>query len=50
MLNRVEMASGWAARAEDAATILTNPAGMTRLQEDDLLLGMQMQDIRNPLN
>lgn len=33
--------AGWAARAEDAATILTNPAGMTRLKENDLMLGMQ---------
>jgi len=33
--------AGWAARAEDAATILTNPAGMTRLQKNDLMLGMQ---------
>jgi len=33
--------AGWAARAEDAATILTNPAGMTRLQRSDLMLGMQ---------
>ncbi len=33
--------AGWAARAEDAATILTNPAGMTRLKKNDLMLGMQ---------
>ena len=33
--------AGWAARAEDAATILTNPAGMTRLEKNDLLLGFQ---------
>ena len=33
--------AGWAARAEDAATILTNPAGMTRLKTNDLLLGIQ---------
>ena len=33
--------AGWAARAEDSATILTNPAGMTRLDEDDLLVGLQ---------
>ncbi len=33
--------AGWAARAEDAATILTNPAGMTRLQKNDLMLGLQ---------
>ena len=24
-------AAGWAARAQDAATVFTNPAGMTRL-------------------
>jgi long-chain fatty acid transport protein len=33
--------AGWAARAEDAATILTNPAGMTRVKKPDLLLGVQ---------
>ena len=33
--------AGWAARAEDAATILTNPAGMTRVEKPDLLLGLQ---------
>ncbi|MBP7148583.1 MAG: outer membrane protein transport protein [Acidobacteria bacterium] len=33
--------AGWAARAEDAATILTNPAGMTRLPNGDLMVGMQ---------
>lgn len=33
--------AGWAARADDAATVLTNPAGMTRLEEGDLLLGLQ---------
>jgi long-chain fatty acid transport protein len=33
--------AGWAARADDAATVLTNPAGMTRLDEGDLLLGLQ---------
>lgn len=33
--------AGWAARAEDAATILTNPAGMTRLEKNDLMLGIQ---------
>lgn len=33
--------AGWAARAEDAATILTNPAGMTRVKDNDLMLGMQ---------
>ena len=33
--------AGWAARAEDAATVLTNPAGMTRLDQNDLLFGLQ---------
>ena len=31
--------AGWAARAQDAATVLTNPAGMARLKGNDLLLG-----------
>ncbi len=31
-------AAGWAARAQDAATLVTNPAGMTRLQGDELML------------
>jgi len=31
--------AGWAARAQDAATVLTNPAGMTRIQGGDFLLG-----------
>lgn len=34
-------AAGWAARAEDPATILTNPAGMTRLEQNDLLASVQ---------
>ena len=34
--------AGWAARAEDPATVLTNPAGMTRLDGSDLLVGLQM--------
>jgi len=34
--------AGWAARAEDAATILTNPAGMTRLEKSNLLMGLQV--------
>ncbi|HEX5043160.1 MAG TPA: outer membrane protein transport protein [Candidatus Polarisedimenticolaceae bacterium] len=33
--------AGWAARAEDGATVLTNPAGMTRLPQGDLLVGLQ---------
>ncbi len=33
--------AGWAARAEDASTILTNPAGMTRLTDHDLMVGLQ---------
>jgi long-chain fatty acid transport protein len=31
--------AGWAARAQDAATVLTNPAGMTRIKGGDFLLG-----------
>lgn len=34
-------AAGYAARAQDAATILTNPAGMTRLAGNQLTLGAQ---------
>lgn len=31
--------AGWAARAQDAATVFTNPAGMARLKGGDLVLG-----------
>lgn len=31
--------AGWAARAQDAATVFTNPAGMTRIRNGDLLIG-----------
>ena len=31
--------AGWAARAQDAATVLTNPAGMARLDGGDLIVG-----------
>src|SRR5512135_2620150 len=34
-------AAGWAARAQDAATAFTNPAGMTRLDRPQWLLGIQ---------
>ncbi len=34
-------AAGWAARAQDAATVFTNPAGMTRLEKSELLVGGQ---------
>lgn len=34
--------AGWAARAEDPGTVLTNPAGMSRLEGGDLLLGAQL--------
>jgi long-chain fatty acid transport protein len=34
-------AAGWAARAQDAATVFTNPAGMTRLEKSELLAGVQ---------
>ena len=33
--------AGWAARAQDAATVFTNPAGMTRLETSELLVGVQ---------
>src|SRR5512143_2664422 len=33
--------AGWAARAQDAATVATNPAGMTRLDRSQLLVGVQ---------
>jgi long-chain fatty acid transport protein len=34
-------AAGWAARADDAATLFTNPAGMARLPRQQLLVGGQ---------
>ncbi len=34
-------AAGWAARAQDAATVFTNPAGMTLLEKSELLVGVQ---------
>ena len=33
--------AGYAARAQDASTLFTNPAGMTRLSESQLLVGVQ---------
>jgi long-chain fatty acid transport protein len=33
-------AAGYAARAQDAATVFTNPAGMTRLQQPSLMAGV----------
>lgn len=33
--------AGWAARADDAGTAFTNPAGMTRLKKKQFLLGAQ---------
>ena len=33
--------AGWAARAQDASTVFTNPAGMTRLKHSELQLAMQ---------
>ena len=33
--------AGYAARAQDAATVFTNPAGMTRLEDSQLLVGVQ---------
>ena len=34
-------AAGWSARAQDAATVLTNPAGMANLEGSQLLVGLQ---------
>ena len=33
--------AGYAARADDAATVFTNPAGMTRLDQPSVLMGAQ---------
>jgi long-chain fatty acid transport protein len=33
--------AGYAARAQDASTLFTNPAGMTRLNDSQLLVGIQ---------
>lgn len=33
--------AGYTARAQDAATVFTNPAGMTRLEGDQVTLGLQ---------
>jgi len=33
--------AGWAAAAQDASTVLTNPAGMTKLPQSQLLIGLQ---------
>ncbi len=33
--------AGWGARAQDASTILTNPAGMTRLEGTQVMFGAQ---------
>ena len=33
--------AGWGARAQDASTILTNPAGMTRLEGSQVMVGAQ---------
>ena len=35
-------AAGWAARAQDAATIFTNPAGMSRLEQSQFMGGLQV--------
>ena len=34
--------AGYGARAQDASTVLTNPAGMTRLEGSQILLGAQL--------
>ncbi len=33
--------AGWASRAEDASTLFTNPAGMTRIKKSEFLTGAQ---------
>jgi long-chain fatty acid transport protein len=33
--------AGYASRAQDASTVFTNPAGMTRLDHSELLIGVQ---------
>ena len=33
--------AGYAARADDAATVFTNPAGMTRIDQPSLMVGAQ---------
>jgi long-chain fatty acid transport protein len=33
--------AGWAAAAQDASTVVTNPAGMTKLPQSELLIGLQ---------
>ena len=33
--------AGWAARAQNASTLFTNPAGMTRFSKDELEMGLQ---------
>ena len=33
--------AGWGARAQDASTVFTNPAGMTRLEGSQIMLGAQ---------
>ena len=35
-------AAGYSARAQDAATVLTNPVGMVRLEGDQFMLGAQL--------
>ena len=40
-------AAGWAARAQDASTVFTNPAGMTRLEKSELLVGIQPLYLRS---
>ena len=34
--------AGWAARSGDAATLFTNPAGMSRMPDQELLVGGQL--------
>jgi long-chain fatty acid transport protein len=42
--------AGWAALAQDASTLFTNPAGMTRLDRSQLLVGAQPVIITSEFN
>ena len=33
--------AGWAARADDAGTVASNPAGLARLKQPELIVGLQ---------
>ncbi len=42
--------AGYAARADDAATVFTNPAGMTRIDQPSMMLGAQPMYIHMDFN